>query len=72
VESKKSSAVRVLHLDLTPMVRGGRSDLAFSLAVLGGLVDPAGRVFLTPKTVSVIIELTVPREVVRKVRYRTE
>jgi hypothetical protein len=64
---KKSNVVRVLHLDLTPMVRGGRSDLVFSLAVLGGLADPAGRVFLTPKNVRVIIELTMPREFLRKV-----
>ncbi len=58
----------MLHLDLTPTVRGGRSDLAFSLAVLGGLVDPVGKVFLTPKNVNVFIELTVPQEVLRKVK----
>ena len=49
------------------MVRGGRSDLIFSLAVLGGLADPAGRVFLTPKNVNVIIELTMPQEIEKKV-----
>jgi hypothetical protein len=64
---KKSNVVRVFHLDLTPMVRGGRSDLVFSLAVLGGLADPAGRVFFTPKNVRVIIELTMPREFLIKV-----
>ncbi len=58
----------MLHLDLTPTVRAGRSDLAFSLAVLGGLVDPVGKVFITPKNVNVFIELTVPQEVLRKVK----
>jgi hypothetical protein len=50
------------------MVRGGgRSDLFFSLAVLGGLADPTGKVFLTPKNVYVIIEVTMPQEVAKKV-----
>ena len=60
--------MNVFHLDLMPMVHGdARSDLVFSLAVLGGLVDPAGRVFLTPKHVYVTIELTMPQDAPRKV-----
>ena len=55
----KRSDVDVFHLDLTPAVRKGRSDLIFSLAVLGGLLDSAGQVWLQPKGLYVIVELTV-------------
>ena len=56
----------VLHLDVTPAVRNGRSDLVFSLAVLGGLADPGGRIWLTPKSAYVIVELTT-QALVKKV-----
>ena len=58
----------VLHLDVTPAVRTGRSDLVFSLAVLGGLADPGGRIWLTPQGAYVIIELTTIQEIVTKVK----
>ena len=58
----------VLHLDVTPAVRTGRSDLVFSLAVLGGLADPGGRIWLTPKSAYVLIELTITQELVKKVK----
>ena len=57
----------VLHLDVTPAVRTGLSDLVFSLAVLGGLADPCGRIWLTPKCAYVTIELTTTQEIVTKV-----
>ena len=58
----------VLHLDVTPAVRTGRSDLVFSLAVLGGLADPGGRIWLTPQGAYVTIELTTIQEIVTKVK----
>ena len=53
---------------MTPAVRTGRSDLVFSLAVLGGLAEPGGRIWLTPKSAYVIIELTTTQEIVSKVK----
>ena len=57
----------VLHLDVTPAVAQGRSELIFSLSVLGGLIDSSGQVWLTPRGVYVIVELTTSRQVIKKV-----
>jgi hypothetical protein len=54
----KAGPLHVLHLDLTPAVREGRADLVFSLAVLGGLADTGGRVWVTPPKVYTTVELT--------------
>jgi hypothetical protein len=68
-QMKKNGDLAVLHLDLTPAIRRGRSDLIFSLAVLGGLIDSTGKVWLTPKDVYVTIELTISEDLVKKVMF---
>jgi hypothetical protein len=67
MEQMNKSHIDVFHLDLTPAIRSGRSDLIFSLSVLGGLVDPAGQIWLTPKNVFVIVELTVSKQTSKQV-----
>jgi hypothetical protein len=68
-QMKKNGDLAVLHLDLTPAIRRGRSDLIFSLTVLNGLVDSSGKVWLTPKDVYVTIELTISEDLVKKVMF---
>ena len=68
IRQVKSSKVDVCHLDLTPAVRNGRSDLIFSLSVLGGLADSSGQVWLCSEDAYNIIELTsIPEKVTDQV-----
>ena len=67
LKQMKSFNTNVLHLDLTPAMRNGRSDLIFSLAVLNGLVDSKGKVFVTPKDFYLTIELTIMSDDTKKV-----
>ena len=47
---------------MTPAVREGRADLVFSLAVLRGLADQTGQVWMCPENSFCYIELTSPPE----------
>jgi hypothetical protein len=58
------SKVDVFHLDVTPSVREGRADLIFSLAVLGGLADQSGQIWICPESSFCYIELTMSPEVI--------
>ena len=59
----EKSKVDVFHLDLTPSVREGRADLIFSLAVLGGLADQTGLIWINPERSFCYIELTTLPEI---------
>ena len=58
----EKSEVNIFHLDMTPAVREGRADLVFSLAVLRGLADQTGQVWMCPENSFCYIELTSPPE----------
>ena len=50
----------VYHLDISMGVEAGRNDLLFSLAVLGGLVDRQGKVWLCSDSDLYLVEVTLP------------
>ena len=50
----------VYHLDISMGVESGRNDLLFSLAVLGGLVDSKGKVWLCSDSDLYLVEVTLP------------
>ena len=49
----------VRHLDISMGVEAGRNDLLFSLAVLGGLMDSRGAVWLCGEYDLYLIEVTL-------------
>ena len=58
IKAVEQTKIDILHLDITPAVHAGRADLIFSLAVLRGLSDASGRIWLDTHNVYYIIELT--------------
>ena len=55
-----TKAPHVYHLDISMGVESGRNDPLFSLAVLGGLVDRQGKVWLCSDSDLYLVEVTLP------------